>query len=198
MITTKDLAKLTQKKHRDQMGLCIIEGTKLVEEHRDKIITTFKREPYGIVGVAKIPKPTAPTTPYIVLDGIQDPGNVGTILRTARAFGFNTVYFTGDTADAWSPKVIRSAMGNQFGMNIIEGFESVPLGSKLYIADMQGGTMTRPKEKNFGIVFGSEGSGVSEKIKAMPHEVISIPMKNGTESLNVAVACGIILHGWSQ
>jgi len=197
MITTKDLAKLTQKKFREQTGLCVIEGEKLVAEHKDKILQTFNREPYGIVGVARIPNQRAVTFPYLVLDGIQDPGNVGTLLRTAKAFGFDTIFTRGDTADPWSQKVIRSAMGAQFGLNIIEGFESAPKDSELYIADMNGDAGARPKGK-FGLVLGNEGNGVSAEIRALPHKIVSIPMKSDINSLNVAVAGGIIMHVWSQ
>ena len=206
----KDLVKLTQKKYRREMGMCIIEGEKLVREHCDRAVAVFTREqlgkdfnrvtdletPQGILAVVPIPKPTAVTFPYIVLDTIQDPGNVGTILRTACAFGYKTVFCI-NCADTWSQKVIRSAMGAQFELNIIEGFESIPKGSELYIADMSGTEIKKPTGK-FGIAFGSEGQGISNKIKSMPHKIISIPMKNGTESLNVAVASGIIMHVWAQ
>ncbi|MDR0461812.1 MAG: RNA methyltransferase [Christensenellaceae bacterium] len=220
-MTVKDLIKLTQKKHRREAGLCIVEGDKLVTEHKDKAVATFTRAstPHiascdgqlsqkdfaavtdlensrGILAVVPIPKPSQVTFPYVVLDGIQDPGNVGTILRTCRAFGYKTIFCI-NCADVWSQKVIRSAMGMQFGLNIIEGFDGIPQGSELYIADMGKQVQNRPSGK-FGIVFGNEGNGVSAEMRKLPHKIVSIPMKSDVESLNVAVACGIILHEWSQ
>jgi len=231
VVSAKDLVKLTQKKYRREMGLCIVEGEKLVKEHRGKSVAVFLRHdifdktnktpqteddvqlfdakifdkvtgletPRGILAVVPIPKPQKITFPYIVLDGIQDPGNVGTILRTAKALGYKTV-FSINSADVWSQKVIRSASGTQFGMSIFEishdGFLDIYnkdlKSSKLFIADM-GGEIKNVADKNFGIVFGSEGSGVSAQIKNLQHEIISVPMSGEVESLNVAVASGILL-----
>jgi len=206
MISGKDVQKLTQKKYRREMQLCIIEGEKLVREHEGNAIKVLRREddpkPFdrissletsqGILAVVPIPKSSDVTFPYLVLDGIQDPGNVGTILRTAAAFGFNTVFCI-NSADVWSQKVLRSAMGAQFHLNIHEGFDQIPEGSELYIADLGGTTQPRPSGK-FGLVLGSEGQGISERIKSFPHKITTVPISGNVESLNVAVAGGILMH----
>jgi len=147
----------------------------------------------NIIATIPIPKPTTPTTPFLVLDRIQDPGNMGTILRTALAFGFQTIY-TIDCADPWSQKTIRSAMGAQFSLNILPFSPDKIKGASLYIADL-GGDMSYipPANQNFGLVLGSEGTGVSQTLKNLPHTIITIPTQS-VESLNVAVAGGIIMQ----
>jgi TrmH family RNA methyltransferase len=213
----KDLIKLTQKKYRSEMGLCIVEGEKLVREHGANAAAIFTRAgmgrdfdrvssldtPQGILAVVPIPKPTEITFPYLVLDGVQDPGNVGTILRTACAFGFKTV-FSINSADPFSQKVIRSAMGAQFNLNILDVshaeyntiyHEKLHI-SPLYIADLGGQNIqkTPSNDTNFGLVLGSEGKGISVEIKALPHKIVSVPICKNVDSLNVAVAGGILMY----
>jgi TrmH family RNA methyltransferase len=129
---------------------------------------------------------------------------VGALLRSARAFGFNTV-FSINSADIWSQKVIRAAAGTQFSMQIYEVnfaefkqlYEKHLSKSKLLIADAQvggGAGVSHPTQKEYGLVLGNEGSGVTAEVRALPHEIISIPMCAGVESLNVAVAGGILLY----
>jgi len=219
-LNLKNLKKLTQKKYRREFGLCIIEGQNIVEEHKNSAIGVFERgrninaktfdaissldTSQGILAVVPIPKSTEVTFPYLVLDGVQDPGNMGAILRSAAAFGYNTVFCVNST-DVWSQKVLRSAVGTQFGLNVYElSFEKFSdifqrklNCGKLYIADLGGKWQTRPTGK-FGLVLGSEGRGVSLEMKSLPHKIVTIKMKNNTNSLNVAVAGSIMLYGWSQ
>lgn len=199
-ITTKILKKLLAKKYRQEFSLCILEGEKIIQDNLDKIVKIFETDELrnlqtynGRVAVAKIPVPTAPTAPFLVLDRIQDPGNMGTILRTALAFGFKTIY-TIDSVDPYSPKVIRASSGMSLQLNIIDtDYAGLPQDALYYIADINGGKPTPIKEKNFGIVLGNEGQGVSAEMYKLPHKIFTIPMDAGCESLNVAVAGGIIM-----
>ena len=189
------------------MNLCIVEGEKLVREHRDNAVFVLSREKdsrlfdkissletdQGILAIVPIPTAGAVTYPFLVLDGIQDPGNVGTLLRTACAFGFNTV-FTINCADVWSQKVIRSSMGATFHLNIIDGIENIPTDVTLFVADLNGQMNTKRPDKNFGIVLGSEGQGISPAIKSIPHQTVTIKTTSNVDSLNVAVAGGILMH----
>jgi len=148
-----------------------------------------------IIATVPIPKSGNHSSPFVILDRIQDPGNLGTILRTAAAFGYQTIY-TIDCADPFSQKSIRSAMGTQFKLNIHKFSPEYIKDAKLYIADLDGHSIQDIGFINlqpFGIILGNEGRGVSEELKKLPHTVVTIPMQN-VESLNVAVAAGIILH----
>lgn len=199
-ITTKILKKLLAKKYRQEFSLCILEGEKIIQDNMDKVVKIFETDTLqnlqtynGRVAVAKIPAPTAPTTPFLVLDRIQDPGNMGTILRTALAFGFQTIY-TIDCVDPYSPKVLRASSGMALQLNIIAtDFDHLPHDTLYYLADINGGKPQPIKEKNFGIVLGNEGQGIDPRFYQLPHRVFTIPMAANCESLNVAVAGAIIM-----
>jgi TrmH family RNA methyltransferase len=137
--------------------------------------------------------------PTVVLDGLQDAGNVGTILRSAGAFGFRQVLATKGTAALWSPKVLRSGMGAHFGLSLVEGLAPeqltalrVPL---LATSSHQGSWLheaTLPWP--CGWVFGHEGQGVSALVAAQAGQWVRILQPGGEESLNVAAAAAICLH----
>lgn len=145
----------------------------------------------------------------LALDGIQDPGNVGTILRTAAWFGIDAVLLGPGTADVFSPKVIRSAMGGLWDVRcaaVTAWPEVLPAlrarGFRGYGADL-GGTDARhwqPAAPSL-LAFGSEAHGLSSAMRDFLDETITIPgspRRQGTESLNVAVAAGVLLYAWSQ
>ncbi len=199
-ITPKILRKLLAKKYRQEFSLCILEGEKIIEDHQDLVVKIFSEDSlknlenyHGRVAVARIPRPTEPTTPFLVLDRVQDPGNMGTILRTALAFGYHTVY-TIDCVDPYSPKVIRASSGMALRVNIIDtDYDHLPNDALYCLADL-GGEAPKPlPTKNYGIVLGNEGQGVNPIFYNKPHQVMTIPMEPGCESLNVAVAGGIIM-----
>lgn len=199
-INTKILKKLLAKKYRQEFSLCILEGEKIIEDHMDLVVKIFSEDSlknlenyHGRVAVARIPQSTEPTTPFLVLDRIQDPGNMGTLLRTALAFGFKTIY-TIDCVDPYSPKVIRASSGMGLRLNIIDtDYDHLPTETVFYLADLHGNHPTPIKESNYGIVLGNEGQGINPIFYKKPHRVITIPMASDCESLNVAVAGGIIM-----
>ena len=131
-----------------------------------------------------------------VLDGVSDPGNVGTIIRTLDWFGFDQVVLSADCAEFYHPKVINSTMGSfarmsVVSLNLADFFKKNPL--KVFAADMSGSDL---KNANFGkpavIVMGSESHGISTASKGEVDEFVAIPRFGKTESLNVGVATGII------
>lgn len=199
-ITTKILRKLLAKKYRQEFSLCILEGEKIINDHLDLVVKIFPEDTlknlenyHGRIAVARIPQPTTPTTPFLVLDRIQDPGNMGTLLRTAFAFGFKTIY-TIDCVDPYSPKVIRASSGMGLRLNIIDtDYENLPTDTIYYLADLGGNQPAPIKETNYGIVLGNEGQGINPIFYQKPHKVVTIPMVADCESLNVAVAGGIIM-----
>lgn len=150
-----------------------------------------------------LPLPPTPAlqagAPTVVLDGLQDAGNVGTILRSAAAFGFRQVLAVKGTAALWSPKVLRAGMGAHFGLSLLEGLEpdalaalKVPL---LATSSHQGSYLhqaTLPWPCAW--VFGHEGQGVSAALSARAAQHVRIVQPGGEESLNVGAAAAICLH----
>ena len=141
-----------------------------------------------------------PNEPILILDRIQDPGNMGTIIRTATATGFHTIVLI-DSTDAFSPKVIRSSSGGVFYLDIFRLSEQEIAsycknhGFELLVADMAGENIfkTEIKHKNFALVIGNEGQGVSEFFKANGR-IISLPMKPVMESLNAGVSASVLMY----
>ena len=137
--------------------------------------------------------------PTVVLDGLQDAGNVGTILRSAAAFGFRQMLAIKGTAALWSPKVLRAGMGAHFGLALIEGLElhalaalSVPL---LATSSHEGELLHRAELPwPCAWVFGHEGKGVSAALLAHAARKLRIVQPGGEESLNVGAAAAICLH----
>ena len=138
----------------------------------------------------------------VVLDGIQDPGNLGTILRTIDSVGLNQVIVSKETADAYNPKVVRSTMGAIFRVNIIESdnlLETLKNLKKHKYKVMATSLETQNSIYDVDyskkvIVIGNEANGVSEEILDYSDEKIKIPMLGKTESLNASVATAVILY----
>jgi TrmH family RNA methyltransferase len=136
-----------------------------------------------------------------LLDGVQDPGNVGTILRTALALGATATIALPGTVDLWNPKVIRSSMGAQFVHYAFHAELSETLGFldrngiELWATDAEGSAFDRSDASpRLALAVGNEGSGLSPEIRAKARKTISLPIAPDVESLNVAVAAGIILY----
>lgn len=140
-----------------------------------------------------------PDAATVVLDGLQDAGNVGTILRSAGAFGFRQVVAVKGTAALWSPKVLRAGMGAHFGLSLVEGLEpdalaalQVPL---LATSSHQGSYLHRSQLPwPCAWVFGHEGQGVSAALAGKASQFVRIVQPGGEESLNVGAAAAICLH----
>ena len=138
----------------------------------------------------------------IVLDGIQDPGNMGTILRTVDSIGLKQIILTDACADPYNPKVVRSTMGAIFRVNIIESKNILETlkntkknGFKIMATslDTENNIYTVSYDKKV-IIIGNEANGVSKKVLEIADKKIKIPMLGKTESLNAAVATGIVLY----
>jgi TrmH family RNA methyltransferase len=150
-----------------------------------------------------LPLPPAPAlqpgAASVVLDGLQDAGNVGTILRSAGAFGFRQVIAMRGTAALWSPKVLRAGMGAHFGLHLVEGLEpdalaalAVPL---LATSSHQGEFLHLARLPwPCAWVFGHEGQGVGAAVAAHASRFVRIVQPGGEESLNVGAAAAICLH----
>lgn len=160
---------------------------------------TETRHPQGVIGLFERPRSSAAEilkrrdAVAVALDGVQDPGNVGTIVRLAAAFDASGVLLLPGSADAYGPKAIRSSAGAILSVPVasIAVSELLDCGVPLFAADAAG-TAVHPPSGDAVLVFGNEGAGVSEEIlrRARP---IAIPMSARVESLNVASSAAILL-----
>lgn len=156
--------------------------------------------PQGILAVLALPD-TAPLPPEgccLLLDGVADPGNLGTILRTANAAGYADVYLR-SCADPFAPKCVRAAMSGIFFVRLHMGEDEALAdalkGITLICADMGGeNVFSFSAPDRFCLVIGNEGKGVSEEVRAACAQTVSIPMRPSCESLNAAVSAGILMY----
>ena len=162
--------------------------------------------PQGVLCVTEYPQYTVtekPKTNFLVLDTLQDPGNVGTLIRTAVACNFKEIFLL-DSVKISNPKLIRSSVGTIFDASIhnLSKENFIKLFTKwgntiLLKADMNGENIFKTefnKEKPIGLVMGNEGQGVSALISNICNKTISLPMEKNVESLNVAVSGAVIMY----
>ena len=224
----KNIKKLQNKKYRDQKNLFIVEGEHLVkeafslsrlellivEENYDididipKMIVSGKvmkylselETPTHYLGVVKKNNNNFIGKRIIALDGVQDPGNLGTIIRSSVAFNFDTILLSKDCVDTYNSKVLRATQGMILKVNIIRCDLCEVLSKldnyKIYGTSVVNGKNIKDvKEKNnVVVVMGNEGTGVTKEVQELCNDFIYIPMNKNCESLNVAVASSIIMH----
>lgn len=152
----------------------------------------------GILAVCGILKETTLSAgKCLVLDNLSDPGNVGTIIRTAVACDIADIILLGNCVDVYSPKVVRGSMGGVFKINFIIKEDLKKIDKPIYTLDMNGENLFNLKgeiAKNFALVVGSETHGVSESVKLLSNKIISLPMSGKMESLNAGVSISIALY----
>lgn len=226
----KEVRKLLNKKYSLQKGLFVIEGENLVEEaiKNDLLVELFILDGYGcdykfnydtvtldvmksmsdlkstprLLGVSKIKNNNKIGTKILILDGIQDPGNAGTIIRNSVAFDIDTIIFSNDSVSPYNEKVLRSTGGMIFNTNIIIGNieelikEIKAKNIKVIGTSLKSSISLEKLEKidEFAIIFGNEGNGVKEDILNLCDKIVRIDMNPKCESLNVGVSSAIILY----
>ncbi len=167
----------------------------------DQMATT--KSPQGIVGVVnQHDLDLSPGENFIVLDGVNDPGNLGTIIRTAEWFGYKQVILCHECADHYNPKAVRSSMGSVFRMavrktdNVMELIQDSFAGQTLYGATLKSDKALRDLKikGKYGIVFGSESHGISEKLLNNLDNNFTIRGVGSSDSLNVAIAAGVTFN----
>ena len=161
------------------------------------------RTPQGIAAVMRHREIPVEGRRLVALDGVQDPGNVGTIIRTADAAGLDGVLLSPDCADPYSPKVLRATMGSVFHIPVAV-VEDLPgaltelkaKGLPVISSQLDGTPFSGWKagEEGFVLVIGSEGNGVSPAVRALATVRLRLPMRGRAESLNAAVAAGIMMY----
>lgn len=161
------------------------------------------KTPQGIAAVVRMADVPVQGKRLVAMDGVQDPGNVGTIIRTADAAGFDGVLLSTQCADVFSPKVLRATMGSVFRMGIrvtddLPGMlaDMVQEGASVLSSQLDGEPFYQrsPLNERFVLVIGSEGNGVTDEVKAVATHKVKLPMRGGAESLNAAVAAGIMMY----
>ncbi len=195
---------LTAPNFQDQAisGLARASGVELLEVD-DAVMqhVTDTQQPQGVLGVFPMPKADLPNPlqHVLILDSIRDPGNLGTILRTAAAAGVQAVLLSPTCADPYNPKVLRGGMGAHFRVAVAdmdwEQIEQVCIGKTVYMADGAGDTLYDATDwsGSWALIIGSEAHGAGDKAHQLTTTRIRIPMAADTESLNAAIATGIIL-----
>lgn len=224
----KKISSLAEKKYRKLYGLFIVESVKAVDEclssgmqvedivctqnlsdkYENAIIVTdelFERistekSPQGVLAVVKLPQRElkAPQGSCLLLDRLQDPGNIGTIIRTANAAGYTDIYLV-NCADAYSPKAVRASMGGVFYVNLYEvTYDEVfeALGDMpLICADMSGEDIFAfDVPEKFCLCIGNEGGGVSDIVINQSAYKVKIPMRETCESLNAGVSAAVAMY----
>lgn len=230
----KEISKLKDKKYRDKKGLFLIEGEHLILEAQKhgylkevfvqeepsisltvpvsyvnqtvmKFISQLDTPPQ-IIGICSIPNNGKLGQKIVILENVQDPGNIGTILRSAVAFHADTIVLTEGCADVYGPKVARASQGMLFSISIMKDslMDIVPqIREKqipIYATKVNGGKEIKDieKNKNFAIIMGNEGNGVSREALEASDAYLYIAMNPLCESLNVGVATSIILYEWDK
>ncbi len=221
----KFLLKLKLSKYRRSEQKFICEGAHLVQEARNAglLIEAYSledKEGYiqvsvpvmkklcntntvvSEIGLCKMKENTKITDKILILDGIQDPGNMGSLMRSACAFGFKTLFIGTGSVDIFNDKVIRSSQGAIFKLNYQFGDISEFLNKithKVYTTNVLECIPLKEikAEDKVAVILGNEGNGVSKELQALELDAIYIPMQN-TESLNVAIAGSIIMYELSK
>lgn len=218
-------SKLKEKKERDKENLFLVENEHLVNEAKKAncLLETISLEENieadyyvtkeimqkisnqkslpKIVGVCQKIKPREIKDKIIILDNLQDPGNLGTIIRSAVAFNIDTIILSDDSVDLYNEKVLRATEGMIFNINIIrvnleEFLKNIKKDIPVLITDVKNGKNIKkilPLQK-FALIIGSEGQGVKESLKKYATEFIKINMNNTCESLNAGVAGSILMY----
>ena len=219
----KQIRSLGEKKFRDATGLFVVEGEKMVQEALDsgfKVVRVLRREEIGDAAMARISQLSSPSPVLAVvarpepaadepvrglclaLDGIRDPGNMGTIIRIADWFGVETVYASADCVELFNPKVIQASMGSVFRVRLVTA--DIPAlarrfreaGMPVYGTFLDGKDLYREQLQSAGlIVMGNEANGIRPEVAAEVDARLTIPAfgKSGAESLNVAAATAVTL-----
>lgn len=226
----KKISKLNEKKYRDKLNKYLIEGLHLVTEalKYDIIDTIIIREDFcyetnikhiivssevmkklsdnpsipKIMAVVNKKESTISGNKILLLDRLQDPGNLGTIIRSAVAFNFDTIILSNDTVDLYNSKVLRSTQGMLFNINILrQDLTNVINELKnnnytIYGTKVDNGYDVKEinNTNKFALIIGNEGTGISDNILKQCDKYLYIKMNNNCESLNAGVAASILMY----
>jgi TrmH family RNA methyltransferase len=230
--TVKMIRALAEKKHRQEAGLFVAEGPKVLERARAEgwepvyLLSTSHAEPWGKAALMKVDEKVmaavsaqknppdrigvfrqrwceavVPQGTWVALEDMRDPGNLGTIIRTADAAGAAGVILAGQSCDPFAPDCVRATMGSIFAVPLVRMDHKPFLDlCRTWPGETVGTQMQAPQSYRRTyheptlLVMGSEGKGLSREAAAACSSLVSIPMKGGAESLNVAIATALMLY----
>ena len=229
----KELVKLQQKKYRDLTNTYLVEGEHLVEEAYKngailQVICLEEVDLYSdlerfVVSYDVMKKISSLDNPpsimalckkssyeeivgdkILLLDGIQDPGNLGTMIRSSLAFGVTSIILSPNCVDLYNPKVVRGTQGMIFHIPILSmdtktaisimKERNIPVYGTSVVNGVDASTLASDKKEKYCLIMGNEGSGLSSEIFDLCDQNLYIPMNSRVESLNVGVACSILLY----
>jgi len=173
--------------------------TTIVDENKIKKLSELKT-PTNIIGICKYLEEKELKNKILILDEIRDPGNLGTIIRSAVAFNIDTIVLGENTVDLYNDKVIRASQGMLFHINIIKRnltefiIELKEKGYYIYATSLATNKENIEKKEKYAIIVGNEGQGIKQEILNLADGFIKINMNSNCESLNVGVATSIILY----
>lgn len=228
----KETISLKDKKGRKEHALFLVEGEKMTaecqksglqvervivsESYRGNIqgdvcvsddvfkLLSDEKTPQGVLCRVKIPERqlVAPTQKCLLLDGVSDPGNMGAIIRTANAAGYDKLYLIG-CVDPYSPKSVRASMSGIFFTEIYQGTKeeilSVLKTTPIICADLKGENIfTFVSPEVFALAIGNEANGISDEVRELAASTVNIPMRTTQESLNAAVSAGIAMYALAK
>ncbi len=178
--------------------------TTIINENVMKFLTTLESITPVIALCKTFDYEVKPYKRVVLIDGIQDPGNVGTIIRSAVAFNVDAIVFSEDSVNIYNEKLIRSSQGMFFKIKLIKTnlINYIKLlkenNIRIYGTDLKGSIKFSEVKipENYALVLGNEGAGVRKEILDLCDERILIEMKDDCESLNVGISAGIILYNW--
>ncbi len=198
---------IDETNQRDEIAALIqmLDASCSITELSDQLLQKIRvtKTPQGIIAIAPRPKALVnqhATGSAVGLEGVQDPGNLGAILRSALAFGIKRVYLTRDCVDPFSPKSLRGGMGAQFRLEIVENVDLSAVVQEFkgrsIAAIVRGGEPLNEVDLAGDVIFlvGSEGAGLSHLVKESAAQLVSIPLEDGVESLNAACAVSLFCY----
>jgi len=224
----KYYTKLNDKKYRKEYSLFVAAGEHLVDEAFKKgfvkeiLLLKGEENIYGdkvtyvtgdilkkvsnlstnpkVLAICYIPENNDIKGNAIILDDIKDPGNLGTIIRSAVAFNYETVILSPNSVDIYNPKVVRATEGMLFNINII--IKDLPeiisilkdMNYLVYGTDVTGGELPFKEERPHALIIGSEANGMSDDVKNLCDKYVYIPMNKACESLNAGVSASILMY----
>ena len=230
--TIKLIRSLAEKRHRQEAGLFVAEGDKVLARAQvagwvpEYLLSTRHAEPWGTAALMRVDdkmmasvsaqsnppaqigvfkqrwnETVTPAGTWVALEDMRDPGNLGTIIRTADAAGAAGIILVGQACDPWSPDCVRATMGSIFGVPLVRmGLPDFLVLCREWPGESVGtqmqapGSYRRDYKSPTLLVMGSEGKGLSDEALKACSTLVRIPMAGGAESLNVAIATALVLY----